>query len=83
MFKEVPVAVKHTKNDILNTNVKYGVWYDMLTEYKDMLKIRKVIHRQIYYLSVINLIYVYNGQLKMNDKEGIINFNMKIKCYYL
>ena len=32
MFTEVPVAVKHTKNDILNTNVKYGVWYDILTE---------------------------------------------------
>jgi hypothetical protein len=22
---------------------------------------------------------IYHGQLKMNDKEGIINFNMKIK----
>ncbi len=36
MFTEVPVAVKHTKNDILNTNVKYGVWYDILTEYTDI-----------------------------------------------
>jgi hypothetical protein len=87
MFTEVPVAVKHTKNDILNTNVKYGVWYDIFTKYTDIYTDKSKGYTPLDILSLCNKFkfrgcgYNFKMERFITNKDNHIVFNPNVPAF--